>query len=221
MRTAGAALAKLGGAEIAALVGAILEASERDVPVLVDGFVVTAAALVAAAISPAACRVMFFASASGDETGQGAAMAKVRAIARENGIDIQEGPALSMGLRMGEGSGAMLAAPILRSAAEVLNGMGTIRELLSSPQMQAAANAGGGGGGRTLRESERTPTSSSNMTTQTPTRGKRSKSFLASLDDTTSSSDGEEEEEEEEDDDRGLASEKSAEYEQVMRALSP
>ena len=216
MRTAGAALAKLGGAEIAALVGAILEASERDVPVLVDGFVVTAAALVAAAISPAACRVMFFASKSGDETGQGAAMAKVRAIARENGIDIQEGPALSMGLRMGEGSGAMLAAPILRSAAEVLNRMGTIKELLSS-------DAGGGGGG-TPRESERTPTSSSNMTTQTPTRGKRSKSFLASLDDTTSSSDGEEEEEEDDDDDdddRGLASEKSVEYEQVMRALSP
>jgi pyruvate/2-oxoglutarate dehydrogenase complex dihydrolipoamide acyltransferase (E2) component len=208
MRTAGAALAKLGGAEIAARGGAILEASERDVPVLVDGFVVTAAALVAAAISPAACRVMFFASKSGDETGQGAAMAKVRAIARENGIDIQEGPALSMGLRMGEGSGAM--------PAEVLNRMGTIKELLSS-------DAGGGGGG-TPRESERTPTSSSNMTTQTPTRGKRSKSFLASLDDTTSSSDGEEEEEDDDDDDdddRGLASEKSVEYEQVMRALSP
>jgi hypothetical protein len=61
------------------------------------------------------------------------------------------------------------------------------------------------------------------MTTQTPTRGKRSKSFLASLDDTTSSSDGEEEEEDDDDDDddRGLASEKSVEYEQVMRALSP
>jgi nicotinate-nucleotide--dimethylbenzimidazole phosphoribosyltransferase len=56
--------AKLGGTEIAGLVGAILEASDRDMPVLVDGFIVTVAALVAASLSPNVCRVLFLSTMS-------------------------------------------------------------------------------------------------------------------------------------------------------------
>lgn len=123
------ALAKLGGAEIAALVGAILEASERGLPVLIDGFIVTAAALVAGCISPPACRIMFLATKS-TERGQSAAIDAIRELARKNDVLAPANPVLDMGLRMGEATGALVALPILRSAAEVLNSMGTIADIL-------------------------------------------------------------------------------------------
>ncbi|CAJ1957496.1 unnamed protein product [Cylindrotheca closterium] len=124
------ALAKLGGAEIASLVGAFLEASTREIPVLVDGFIATAAALVAVAISPNVCNVLFFTSQSA-EIGQRAALEKIQEIAMANGLPIDNIPALSMGLRMGEGTAALLAVPILRSSANVLSDMATIQDILS------------------------------------------------------------------------------------------
>jgi nicotinate-nucleotide--dimethylbenzimidazole phosphoribosyltransferase len=123
------ALQRVGGAEIAALVGAILEASERNLPVLVDGFIVTAAALVAAHICPSTCQVMFLTTQSA-EIGQQAAIEGIRTIADKNGILKPETPALSMGLRMGEGTAAILAVPILRSVAAILAEMGTIQDIL-------------------------------------------------------------------------------------------
>lgn len=130
--TSGAdALAKLGGAEIASLVGAMLEASERSVPVLVDGFIVTAAALVATNMSPNTCRILFFSSQSA-EKGQLAAIKSIQDIAMENGIPISATPALAMNLRMGEATAALLAVPILRSAAAVVADMGTIQDILGS-----------------------------------------------------------------------------------------
>jgi nicotinate-nucleotide--dimethylbenzimidazole phosphoribosyltransferase len=127
---AAGALAKLGGAEIAAMVGAFLEASSLDLPVLVDGFIATAAALVAVSISPNVSRVLFFASHSA-EPGHKAAIKKIQAIAREYNIPVDEGPALSMHLRMGEATAALLAVPILRSSAEIVAGMATIQDILS------------------------------------------------------------------------------------------
>ena len=124
------ALARLGGAEIASLVGAMLEASERNVPILVDGFIVTAAALVATNISPNVCRIMFLTSQSA-ENGQVAAIESMQCIAATNGIPTPERPALAMNLRMGEATAALLAVPILRSAAAVLSDMGTIQDILS------------------------------------------------------------------------------------------
>jgi nicotinate-nucleotide--dimethylbenzimidazole phosphoribosyltransferase len=123
------ALAKLGGAEIASLVGAILEASHRDIPVLVDGFIVTVAALVAASLSPNVCLVLFLTSKSA-EKGQTAAIDKISRIAKENSISMHETPVLSMNMRMGEATAALLAVPILRSAAAVLSDMATIQEIL-------------------------------------------------------------------------------------------
>jgi len=122
-------LTKLGGAEIAALVGAILEASERSIPVLVDGFIVTAAALVAVCISPECATVMFFTSRSA-EKGQQGALEHIQAVAKEHNIPFATSPVLSMDLRMGEATAALLAVPILRSSAAILSDMATIQEIL-------------------------------------------------------------------------------------------
>ena len=126
------ALAKIGGAEIAALVGAILEASNQDIPILIDGLIVTAAALVAATISPNACRIMFLSTKS-VEPGQIAAVARIQELAETNNITVPTSPALDMGLRMGEATGGLLAVPLLRSAAALINEMGTIAEILEPP----------------------------------------------------------------------------------------
>lgn len=123
------ALMKLGGAEIAALVGAILEASEKNLPVLVDGFIVTAAALVAVHLCPSACQVLFFATQSA-ETAHLAAITAIQNIAKSNGILLPECPAISMGLRMGEATGAILAVPLMRSAVAMLAEMGTIEDIM-------------------------------------------------------------------------------------------
>ena len=123
------ALAKYGGAEIASMVGAILQASERNVAVLVDGFIVSTAATVAAHISPGVCKVLFFASRS-SERGQQVAIGTIQQIAQEHDVPEPPNPALSMGLRLGEGTGALMVIPILRSAAAVLSELATLDEVL-------------------------------------------------------------------------------------------
>jgi nicotinate-nucleotide--dimethylbenzimidazole phosphoribosyltransferase len=123
-------LSKVGGAEIAALVGAMLEASERGIPLLIDGFIVTAAALAAVAISPSVCNFLFLSTRS-VEKGQIAAIKRIQEIARKSNLPVPSDPVLSMGLRMGEGTGALLAVPILQSAATMVTQMATIQEILS------------------------------------------------------------------------------------------
>ena len=122
-----AVLARFGGAEIAGIVGAILEASERGVPTLVDGFICTVAALLAASISPWATRIMMFSTLSA-ERGHEVALNAIAKIAETNGLPAPPAPALSMGLRLGEGTGAVLAVPLLRSACQMLR-MATLSEL--------------------------------------------------------------------------------------------
>jgi nicotinate-nucleotide--dimethylbenzimidazole phosphoribosyltransferase len=123
------ALTKFGGAEIASLTGAILEAGDRNIPVLVDGFIVCTAAAVAAHMSPGVCKVLFFATQS-TERGQQIAIECVRRIALEHGIPVPATPAIHMGLRLGEGTGALLSIPILKSAAAVLSDLKTLDEVL-------------------------------------------------------------------------------------------
>eukprot|EP00531_Pseudo-nitzschia_arenysensis_P013077 CAMPEP_0116123378 /NCGR_PEP_ID=MMETSP0329-20121206/4718_1 /TAXON_ID=697910 /ORGANISM="Pseudo-nitzschia arenysensis, Strain B593" /LENGTH=374 /DNA_ID=CAMNT_0003617293 /DNA_START=46 /DNA_END=1166 /DNA_ORIENTATION=+ len=101
-------LSKVGGAEVAALVGAMIEASDRNIAVLVDGFIVTAAALVAVRMKPSVCNALFFTTKSA-EKGQVAAIEQIQNIAKENNFPVPASPALSMGLRMGECTGALLA----------------------------------------------------------------------------------------------------------------
>jgi nicotinate-nucleotide--dimethylbenzimidazole phosphoribosyltransferase len=124
-------LSKVGGAEIAALVGAILEASERNISILIDGFIVTAAALVAVGIKPCVCNVLFLSTKSA-EKGQVAAVKHIQATAKKSKLPVPADPVLSMGLRMGEATGALLAVPILQSAASMVTQMSTIQEILSS-----------------------------------------------------------------------------------------
>lgn len=131
LRESAMVLSRVGGAEIAALVGAMLEASDRSIPLLIDGFIVTAAALVAVGIQPSVCKILFLCTKSA-EKGQLAAVKKIQEIARNSNLPAPADPVLSMGLRMGEGTGALLAAPILQSAASMVTNMATIQEILSS-----------------------------------------------------------------------------------------
>jgi nicotinate-nucleotide--dimethylbenzimidazole phosphoribosyltransferase len=106
-------LAAVGGLEIAALAGAILAAAEARVPVVLDGFITGSAALVAAAIAPQ-LPARLIASHASAEPGHRIVLARL-------GLR----PLLELDLRLGEGSGAALALPLLRAATAILAEMAT------------------------------------------------------------------------------------------------
>jgi nicotinate-nucleotide--dimethylbenzimidazole phosphoribosyltransferase len=101
-------LAALGGFEIATMVGAILQAALERRVVLVDGFITTSAVLVAHALQPHVLQRCVFAHRSGER-------GHLRMLQH-----LGAQPLLDMGLRLGEGSGAALAWPLLQSACLVL-----------------------------------------------------------------------------------------------------
>ena len=105
------ALAAFGGFEIAMLVGAALQAAELRRVIVVDGFIVGAAILVAGVIAPTVLECCVFAHRS-DEAGHGLLLEALGAQ-----------PLLQLGLRLGEGSGAALAWPLIESAVRLLNEM--------------------------------------------------------------------------------------------------
>ena len=105
------ALAALGGFEIATLTGAVLQAANERRVIVVDGFIASSAVLVASRIAPAVLQRCVFAHRS-DERGH----------ARLLGLLGAE-PLLALGLRVGEGSGAVLAWPLLESSGRILNEM--------------------------------------------------------------------------------------------------
>jgi nicotinate-nucleotide--dimethylbenzimidazole phosphoribosyltransferase len=106
-----AILARFGGFEIAMLAGAMLAAAEARMALLVDGFIVTSALLVAQRIHPAVVDYCFFAHCS-EESGHRGQLRYLRAE-----------PLLDLRLRLGEGTGAALAYPLLRAACAVLEEM--------------------------------------------------------------------------------------------------
>lgn len=127
----GEALRCVGGLELAAIAGAAIEAARLRVAVVADGFISTVAVLAAARIAAEApepgdvedlALALFFAH-RGSEFGHDAALEACAAIP---GIDAQ--PILALGLRLGEGSGAALAMPLLRSAAAIMREMATFAE---------------------------------------------------------------------------------------------
>lgn len=124
-------LQAVGGLELAAMVGAYLEASKERLPVLVDGFVSGVAALVAIMMDANVAKSLFWSHHS-DEKGTAILM---EAVTNVTGVKTQ--PALSMGLRLGEGTGAVLALPLLRSACRILK-MATLEEALSAEKDKAA-----------------------------------------------------------------------------------
>ncbi len=126
-------LQAVGGLELAAMVGAYIEAAAARVPVVVDGFLAGAAALVALHMDPSIARSLFWSHRS-DEKGTQTLLDAVSAI---TGRSTQ--PALSMGLRLGEGTGAVLALPLLRSACALMF-MATLEESLAAPAEESASN---------------------------------------------------------------------------------
>ncbi len=112
-------LCELGGLEIAVLAGATLAAATHRVPVLIDGYITTSAVLVAAALAPN-LRTHLFAAHRSHEPGHALALAHLGLLS-ENGA----GPLLQLDLRLGEGSGAALAMPLLVSATRVMRDMAT------------------------------------------------------------------------------------------------
>ena len=109
------ALRRLGGREIAALYGAMLESVERRILILVDGFIVTAAALVLLREHPRAVAGMVFAHRS-DERAHGRVLEHL-------GV----APLLELGMRLGEGSGALMAFPIVEQACVLHEKMATFQ----------------------------------------------------------------------------------------------
>jgi len=109
-------LAELGGLEIAAIAGFYLEAARQGIPVMLDGYISTAAALAAAAIEPGVVDWML-ASHESAEAGHRFALEKLKLR-----------PLLDLGLRLGEGTGAALALPIVRAALALHSGMATFGE---------------------------------------------------------------------------------------------
>ena len=105
------ALAALGGYEVATLVGAVLQAAVERRVIVVDGFITSAAVLVASRLRPHVLQRCVFAHRSG-ERGHGLMLAQM-----------QGEPLLDLGLRLGEGSGAALAWPLLQSACAILREM--------------------------------------------------------------------------------------------------
>jgi nicotinate-nucleotide--dimethylbenzimidazole phosphoribosyltransferase len=109
-------LAELGGLEIAAMAGVMLEAAVSRVPVVVDGFIAGAAALVASKLEPKSVAFMT-ASHVSQEPGH---------IAQLKHLNLE--PLFDYRLRLGEGTGALLAFPVLEAAARTLSEMATFAE---------------------------------------------------------------------------------------------
>ena len=118
------ALAALGGFEVAALTGAVLQAALERRVIVVDGFITSAAVLVAARLQPHILQRCVFTHGSA-EPGHALMLAQLGAQ-----------PLLNLGLRLGEGSGAALAWPLLESACAIL------REMASFEAAGVATQAG-------------------------------------------------------------------------------
>jgi nicotinate-nucleotide--dimethylbenzimidazole phosphoribosyltransferase len=106
-------LRHVGGFEIAALAGAYIACAQAGLPVLVDGFIASSAALVAMKIRPDAANWWFYGHAS----------AEPGYVHLMQALDAR--PLVNLGMRLGEGSGAAVALPILRLAAALHGQMAT------------------------------------------------------------------------------------------------
>lgn len=107
---------EVGGYEIVGLAGVLLSAAQRRIPVLLDGFIVSAAALIAQAIAPEAIGYCIAAHRS-REPGHAVALRQLGLV-----------PLLDLDLRLGEGSGAALAFPLCEAAARMVREMKTFAQ---------------------------------------------------------------------------------------------
>jgi nicotinate-nucleotide--dimethylbenzimidazole phosphoribosyltransferase len=121
-----AALRRVGGFEIAALAGAYIACAQMGIPVLIDGFISSSAALAAVRLRPGTENWLLFSHASA-EPGHRLIL---------EALDAQ--PLLNLGMRLGEGSGAATAVPILRMACALHNEMATFAEAAVSEATDAS-----------------------------------------------------------------------------------
>jgi len=109
-------LSKVGGAEIGAIAGTILAAALSKIPVIVDGFISTAAALIAYKLNPDV-KEYIFAGHCSEEPGH-----------KKMLEFLQSEPVLNLNMRLGEGTGAVLALNILKQAANMISNVPTFEE---------------------------------------------------------------------------------------------
>lgn len=119
-------LQKVGGHDLAALTGAYIAAAQNQIPVLVDGFICTAAALAAVRLNPS-CRPWMIFTHQSAEQGHGHILSELEAR-----------PLLNIGLRLGEGSGAAVALPLIRLACSLHNKMATFEDAGVSDKTRAS-----------------------------------------------------------------------------------
>ena len=104
----------VGGADLAAIAGFLAQAAVRRTPVLLDGLVIGAAALVAEKLAPGA-KDWWLAGHRSDEPAHDVVLAQLT-------------PILDLGMRLGEGTGAVAALPLVQMAAQLLTGMATFTD---------------------------------------------------------------------------------------------
>jgi len=109
-------LAKVGGLDIAGLVGLAIGAAGRRIPIVLDGFIATSAALLAAELCPPV-RAMMIAAHRSVEIGHQIALER---------LELE--PLFALDLRLGEGTGAALALPIILGAARLMRDMATFEQ---------------------------------------------------------------------------------------------
>ncbi len=109
-------LSTFGGFEIAHMVGAMLEAAQQNMVILVDGFIATSAAMIAQALYPQSREFMIFSHQS-DEYGHVHMLEHLRGM-----------PLILLGMRLGEGTGCAIAYPLLKSAIGFLNDMASFQD---------------------------------------------------------------------------------------------
>lgn len=122
-------LAEFGGYEIAMMTGAILGAAKRRRPVIIDGFIATSAALAAIRLQPAARGFCVFSHRSAE---------RGHALLLEA---LEAKPYLDLGLRLGEGTGAVLTVPLLRAAAGILAEMADLSDVLAGTLQPLSARS--------------------------------------------------------------------------------
>lgn len=109
-------LKKIGGYEIGAMAGAMLEAAKNELPIIVDGLICTSAALIAKGINERVTDYMFVGHQSLEPGHEGAL------------ASLQKEPLLDLQMHLGEGTGAALAFPLIESAANMLCRMATFQD---------------------------------------------------------------------------------------------
>lgn len=111
-------LAQFGGLEIVMMTGAVIGAASAKVPVLVDGFIASASALAAIRLAPAARDYCVFCHRSAEQGHRRMLEA----------LEVE--PLLDLGLRLGEGTGALLALPAVRAASRLLSDVASLDDVL-------------------------------------------------------------------------------------------